>query len=164
MPIKLLFLVTILMGWGALAHAQTPTVDCVPIQGQGWQGCAPTGNNQQSQLPMAPPARWADRWGATAVGTPDSPGFGAAANMPSEHAARESALAKCQAKGSTKCTVQTVYRNQCVALIAGNATTETSKAENLDIASHLAMKRCSDRGDTQCHVFYSACSYPLRIQ
>lgn len=166
MPTKMFFVFSALMSWCVVTHAQIPTVDCVPIQGQGWQGCAPTGNNnQQSQQPTAPPPRWADRWGAIASAIPPSPpAFGASANMPSEEAAKAAALAKCEATPNAECGVETTYHNQCFAETWGEKTPVSDTAATLDEAIKLSMAYCKAQGNLQCIPYYSACSYPVRVQ
>lgn len=162
MSARMFFSIAVLMGWCALAHAQTPAVDCVPIQGQGWQGCAPTGNNQQPQQPMSPPAHWVDRWGALA--TDDAAGIlGTATNMFSEQMANNAALKDCQAKGGLKCGNPVSYHNQCVAMVAGHNGYDVSVGPTIEKAVEVSTQRCS-RKSNDCHVYYSACSYPVRIQ
>lgn len=162
---KMMLGCVLLLGWSAFAHAQQPTVDCVPIQGQGWQGCAPMNNPQQTQQPMSPPPVWADRWGAIASAVPPSPpAFGASANMPSEESARADALAKCEATPSAKCGVEVTYHNQCFAETWGEKTPVSDTAATLDEAIKLSMAYCKAQGNTQCIPYYSACSYPVRVQ
>jgi hypothetical protein len=159
---KIFCIFVVLMGWYALAHAQTPTGDCVPIQGQGWQGCAPMGNNQQSQQPMLLPARWLDRWGALAPD--DSAGIlGTSANMFSEQMAKDAALRDCQAKGGARCRSPVSYHDQCVAMVAGHNGYDVSVGPTIEKAIEASTRRCS-RKSADCHVYYSACSYPVRIQ
>ena len=166
MSTGMLFTLAVLMSWCALAHAQTPTVNCVPIQGQGWQGCAPTGNNQpQVQQSIQPPPRWADRWGAIAGGIPGAPrAFGASVNMSSERAAKAVAMADCQSVAGTKCQIALVYHNQCVAVVNGEKTWGANGSATKDEAIQAGIKICKADGNSQCHVYYSACSYPVRIQ
>lgn len=163
MSTKMFFVFAVLMGWCALAYAQTPASDCIPIQGQGWQGCAPIGNNRQSQQPMPPPPRWVNRWGAFASGVSGSPGFGAAVNRSSKRAAEEAALADCRVK-SNACKIQRTYHNQCIALTLGNETAASDTGATLEEADERSMKDCKSTGDSQCHLAYSACSYAVRIQ
>lgn len=165
MPVKMLFAFAGIMSWCVLAHAQTPTVDCVPVQGQGWQGCAPIGNSQQPQQREPPPPRWADRWGAIASANPGSPpAFGASNNRPSEDSAKKSALADCRATPNAKCSVETTYHNQCFAEVWGEKTPVSSTGGSLAAAIKASMEYCRAKGNTQCKLYYSACSYPVRIQ
>jgi hypothetical protein len=159
---KLLFLATLLLGWCTLAYAQTPTGDCVPIQGQGWQGCAPTGANQQPQQPMSPSARWADRWGALA--TDDIAGIlGVSINMLSKRTAEDVALKDCQAKGGSKCEALGAYHNQCVAMVSGHNGYDVAVGPTIEKAVEESTQSCSSKS-ADCHVYYSACSYPVRVQ
>lgn len=165
MSVKVLFIFAVLIGWCALSRSQTPAVDCVPIQGQGWQGCAPAGNNRSTQQTMPAPERWADRWGAVAGGLPGAPpAFGASANMPNERAAKDAALADCQSSSGTKCQIALVYHNQCVAVVNGEKTWSANGSAYENDAIQIGMKRCRADGNSKCNIYYSACSYPVRIQ
>jgi hypothetical protein len=148
--------------WGVVAHAQTPIVDCVPIQGQGWQGCAPVGNNQQPQRPMPPPPVWASRWGALAAD--DAAGIlGVATNMSDENIAKTAAIRDCQSKGGTKCEIIGSYGNGCVALVVGSSQYVADYGPTVNIAIKNGITLLG-KGSTSFHVNYSACSYPVRIQ
>lgn len=164
MYIKIILLVISLLCWSLATYAQTPTQDCIPIQGQGWQGCQPISNSaQQSGQRMPLPPRWADRWGAIAQGTSDSPGFGAASNLPSRRAAANTAVADCQRKGYPKCQLMTTYHNQCIAITQGQKESWSDTGATLSDATQSSLQHCS-ANDSQCHSYYSACSLPVRVQ
>lgn len=168
---RLIIKASLLLGlliFGAV-RAQQPGVDCEPVQGQGWQGCAPTNpaqrppQGQQPQAPQPPPQRWIDHWGAIAT---DGPGgsFGSATNMLSQDGAQNTALADCHAKkGASNCKVEIAYRNGCTAFAAGDTGHNAKAGATTDIAIQAAMKVCS-AADTNCKVYYSACSVSQRIQ
>jgi hypothetical protein len=84
-------------------HAQQPGVDCAPIQGQGWSGCAPRNSSQpstqgqQSQVPQTLPQRWQDHWGAIATYVPKG-SLGAVNNLTSASQAEQAALEDCRSK------------------------------------------------------------------
>jgi len=150
-------------------HAQQPGVDCAPIQGQGWTGCAPINSSQpsprgqQSQTPQAPPELWQDHWGAIATYEPSGV-LGVAANMQSESQAKQAAMADCQAKsGGSNCKFQLSYRNGCAAMVLGDKVFNVNSAGALDQAVQKGMAQCSS-ASSNCHVYYSACSLPVRIQ
>jgi len=134
-------------------------------QGQsGPQGCAPIpgyDNNLQSTQPQSKP-QWIDRWGAIAT---DGPGgsFGAAINMPDRSSAENAALAECHSKRGSTCAIETWYRNRCAVMIIGDNSHISVNATTLPEAVEMGMKKCND-SDTNCHIYYSDCSLPVRIQ
>ena len=157
----------LLMLSSTVVHAQQPGVDCAPIQGQGWSGCAPINPSQQpsqgpTQTPQPPP-RWADRWGA--IATYDANGsFGAATDMPSKIQAEQAALADCRSKKGSTCKVEIAYYNQCAAMVVGDKMHNAGSAPTVDKVVKLGINVCKNSGDTNCRVYYSACSMPQRIQ
>jgi len=139
-------------------HAQTLGVDCVPIQGQGWQGCAPVGNSS------APQTRWADRWGGIATDARDGI-LGVAANMSSKDAATQTAMADCQSKGGgSNCKIERWYSNQCVALTISDKGFNSKASSSIDEATKAGMETCTQSGEPHCRTYYTACSLPTRIQ
>lgn len=123
-------------------------------------GCRPTqGYDQQ---PAALQHRWASLWGAIAT---DGPGgsFGASTNSATPQIAKTTALANCRAKkGSTACSIDLSYGNGCGAMVIGDETHNSQNGNTIDLAIQTAMKVCK-AGDTNCHVYYSGCSLPIRI-
>lgn len=149
------------------AHAQQAGVDCVPVQGQGWSGCDPNyrPQPQQSTQPSAapaPPARWADQWGA--IATDNQLGkLGASMNGVDQASVESLAMNQCQNEGGTQCKILISFHNQCGAVIIGDGKINASSAATIAQASEDGLKVCS-AGTTNCHVYYSACSLPARIQ
>jgi hypothetical protein len=132
----------------------------------GWEGCAPMGpmpapqnnNNQQSSPTSTMKRRWASRWGAIAT---TNGAFGYSVEMRSEESAKSSALADCESKSQGKsCRINFVYRDQCAALVWGDKGNIAASSETAAKAEKLALSACSDHKDTNCEVYYSACSYP----
>lgn len=138
-------------------------------QGQpGPQGCAPIpgyDNNQQQAQPqqtLPPPPQWSSRWGAIATDAVKG-SLGTAVDLSSPNEAEQMAMADCKSKGGTKCKIDVAYGNGCAAMVLGDAEFNVHNAATLSDAIKLAMKTCTSR-DTNCHVYYSACSLPVRIQ
>jgi len=165
---KILLLCGLLATAGSL-HAQQPGVNCAPIQGQGWTGCAPinpsqpSAQGQQPQMPKAPPQRWQDHWGAI-VTDPVKSNLGTAVNMTSQSEAEQAALADCQGKGGTACKQDIAYRNQCAAMVVGDTGYDTKAGATVNDAVQAAMKVCNTVPGDHCHSYYTACSQPVRIQ
>lgn len=137
-----------------------------PGQG-GPQGCAPIPgyNNSQQQAqsqPLPPPPQWASRWGAIATDGPKG-SLGTASGLSSKGDAERVALDDCSAKGGTQCKVDIAYDNECAAVVVGDGGYNTPAAATVDKAVEIGMKTCSTT-TTNCHVYYSACSLPVRIQ
>lgn len=134
--------------------------------GQGGpQGCAPIpgyNNQQQVQSQQAPP-QWVRQWGAIATdGIRGS--LGTATGMGSRALAEQTAMSDCQAKGGSKCEVDVAYDNECAAMVVGSNGYNVNADITLDAATQLAMQICLKGGDKNCHVYYSACSFPVQIQ
>lgn len=162
----------LVLGFSALilsvtAHAQTACppglVPYAAGAGGGVATCGPAPTNNQQ--PMQRPPLWADRWGAVAVGTPGgTPAFGASTNMSSRSKANRAALAECGAQPGAKCRIDATYHNQCVALVVGDKISASYNAPTAETATQKSMEFCKAHGNTQCRLYYSACSYPERIQ
>jgi len=161
--IGLLFLIA-----GTL-HAQQPGVDCAPVQGQGWTGCAPIYPSQppaqgpQPQVPQRPTERWMDHWGAIATDFAHK-SAGASLDKQSRGDAEQAAIANCQSNGGLNCKVEIAYRNECAAMVVGDKGHNTAPGMTLGEAVQKGMKICVDSGDSNCRDYYSSCSLPLRIQ
>jgi hypothetical protein len=134
----------------------------------GGNGVAPTPlcdwvSGSQSQGSQPPPVRWADQWGA--IVTDDSKGLvGFSTNVASRAQAEQLALADCRAKGGNDCRVEAAYINQCAAMIVGDKHHGSASAATIDQAISLGIKACANGGDTNCHVYYTGCSLPQRIE
>jgi hypothetical protein len=168
-PLKILCLVILLLMDVGIVHSQQPGVDCAPVQGQGWSGCAPINPSQQAtqgqqpQVPQQPPERWQDHWGAIATYVP-SGSLGSVSDMATSSQAEQTALADCRSKGGIACKIEISYRNQCVGMIVGHPGYSIALGPTVGEAIKNGMKMCTDAGDSNCHVYYSACSLPVRIQ
>lgn len=163
MTMKLLVLVGLLL-FASMTHSQQqPGVNCVPVQGEGWQGCAPIDNSAQGQTrSKTPPQRWADYWGAMV--SDDSLGkLGVSNNVLNEAQAWQVAEDDCHAKGGSNCIHLISYRNECVAMVLGDKTYSFADATTASGAVQQAKERCLE-STNNCHVYYSACSLPVRIQ
>lgn len=163
-------LLGLLLLLGSAVHAEG---NCPPgyypigtPQGQaGPQGCAPIPghtNNQQQAHPQPLP-QWASRWGAVATDGVDG-SLGAITGAPSRSEAEKLAMADCQSKGGSRCKVDVSYRNGCAAMVVGNGGYNVESAAKVNQAVQLSMNICNKAGRTNCHVYYSACSLPVRIQ
>lgn len=161
-----------LLLFGSTAHAEG---ECPPGMfptnppgAQGPVGCAPIpGYDQQQQQaqpqqPMPPPPQWATQWGAVATDSIKG-SLGAAAGMASRDEATQKAIGDCQSKGGTSCKINVAYSNECAVMMVGSAGYNFGADASLDKATQSAMKKCRE-ADTNCHVYYSACSMPVRIK
>ncbi len=139
----------------------------IPANGTNINSCVPIPvgyySNQQQAQPQPPPPRWARRWGAIATDEPKGV-LGTATGMASRSDAEQSAIANCQAKGGAPCRLEIAYDNECVALVVSSKDYSINTGDTENAANQLAMKTCGSDGDPNCHVYYSACSLPARIQ
>jgi hypothetical protein len=100
-----------------------------------------------------------------AIATDEPKGvLGAVTGVPNKSEAQQAALADCRAKGGSPCKLEIAYDNECAALVVGQKDYSINTGATADAANQLAMKTCSADGDAKCHVYYSACSLPVRIQ
>ena len=122
----------------------------------GWQGCAPMGNGAGE-----PAEEWETRWGAIATGNGL---FGAAEGASSKSQAEKIALRQCQESGGKggKCKVKITYRDQCAALAWGDGGAIAFRSPDRSDAETSAVAACSQH-TTDCQLYYSACSYPERV-
>jgi hypothetical protein len=136
-----------------------------PPGAQGPVGCAPIPgyNSNQQKNQQRPPQIWEPRWGAIAT---DGPGgsFGASINMPNQLLAKDAALADCRSKkGSTACSVDLSYGNQCGAMVVGDSGHNSNPGLTAHLAIQAAMEVCN-KTDKHCFIYYTACSMPVRVQ
>ena len=135
-----------------------------PQQGQGWQTCSPIpGQIQSNNAPPPPAERWDDRWGALAADGSDRIA-GSSSDQTSQDQAVAAAIADCKAYGAIGCRQSAVYRNQCIAVVSGDKLSRTYSAKTESSAVSQGMSQCNDEGQSGCHVFYSGCSLPVRVQ
>ena len=122
----------------------------------GWHGCAPMGNGSGE-----PAEEWETRWGAIATGNGL---FGAAEGASSKSQAEKIALRKCKESGNSggKCKIKGSYHDQCAALAWGDAGAIAFRSPDKADAEANAVAACSQQ-TTNCQLYYSACSYPVRL-
>lgn len=137
--------------------------------GQGGpQSCAPIPgyNNTQQPTPSheeAPPRQWASKWGA--IATDKAKGvLGAVTGLSSKSQAQQAALTECLAKGGSPCKLEIAYDNECAAVVVGDNGYNVGADATLDKVVTLGMKTCTDAKNNNCHVYYSACSFPIQIK
>jgi hypothetical protein len=157
-------LLSTLLFWSMHLHAEG---NCppgqYPQQGQGWQGCVPIPGDDRGQgQSQALPAIWLSRWQAIAIDG-DKAILGTSVDRGTQEDAENLALADCVSKGGTKCQLNFSYGNGCVAMIVGDHSMGVKGGATPDEARDAAMLRCQGH-DTSCHVYYSACSYPIKTQ
>lgn len=164
----LLLLLATLLFCGRAAHAEGNCPDGYYTIGGGSPGapvgCAPIpgyDQGQQGQQQPAPP-QWASKFGAIASYIPKGI-LGYSTNMASRSQAEQAAIADCKAQGGTECQIETWYSNGCAALIVGHPGYVVNTAPTTEQAVSVAMTACTNAGNTNCRVHYSACSLPQRI-
>lgn len=159
----LLFSLLLLIAGAVHAEGGCPP-GMIPASGTDINSCVPIPpgyyNNQQQAQP--PPPRWVDHWGAIAADGP-SGSLGVSVNMTSQSGAENAALADCHSKKGAICTIETWYINGCAAMVMGDKSHTSNNAGSLNEAIQIGMNTCNT-ADTNCHVYYSACSLPVRIQ
>lgn len=151
--------------WDAWAEGNCPQ-GYYPVGGGngGWAGCAPipgAGGGQSTAPPDTGP-QWAKRWGAIAYDSVAG-SLGGADGMMSKRKADKAALSTCKKKGGKSCKVIASYYNQCGAMAWGNGFFAAWRAPEREQAESNAINECS-QGTGQCQVFYSGCSYPVRVR
>lgn len=151
-----------LLGSG-LAHADCPPGSYL-VSNPTNTYCLPDPNYRAPQQAPQPPAeQWERRWGA--IATDGAKGaMGVATDKRSKREASQVAMQDCQSKGGTKCKIDAAYDNQCAVVIMGSKTYNTPNAITVEKATELGMKTCRNEGNPDCHVYYSACSLPVRVQ
>lgn len=150
--------------WGGLVHAEGGcSPGSYPIGGRSVAACAPIPGYGNQQAPQLAAAQWERRWGAIATGETKAV-LGTVTDMRSKSEAVKAALADCAGKGGSPCELQISYDNQCVVMVVGDKGFNFSNAVAMDHARQNAMKVCGADGDTSCHVYYSACSPPVRTR
>jgi hypothetical protein len=139
---------------GTIDHnnGRAAAIVCSPIPGYG-----------QQQAPQQPAEQWERRWGAIATSTQDGI-LGVSTDKRSEREASRLAIQDCQSRGGAKCKVDVSYDNQCAAVVVGDGGYNVQNASTLDKAVATGTKTCRDGGLANCHVYYSACSLPVRIR
>jgi Domain of unknown function (DUF4189) len=160
-PYVLLIATLMLLGSSGMLFAQ-----CAPgIPGGGNPSCVPPDVFYNSLPPGSPPPdlgpQWSTRWGAVAAGGNT---LGVSANSTSKRKAVKAALSDCKKNGGGRCTVLISYYDQCVAAAWGDgAASSIARGPVFDEAIATALDSCSKRGPN-CKIYYSGCSYPVRIR
>jgi hypothetical protein len=134
-------------------------ISCAPIPSYAQN----PGQQAAPQIPQQPPERWQDHFGAIATDTHVG-ALGAATNLVNQDNAATTAIADCRSKGGLACKIEIVYRNECAAMIVGHPGYAIATGTIMSEAAQKGMKMCTESGNTSCHVYYSACSLPVRIQ
>jgi hypothetical protein len=137
-----------------------------PIGGQGTAGCAPipeygSSEGAISEREAIQPV-WETRWGAISVDISNGK-FGTGKSMLTKKQAEEAASDDCKKEGGKNCVVDLAYYNQCAAVAWGAAFVTTASAESKEQASSRAAETCGER-TSACKVYYSDCSFPVRVQ
>lgn len=137
----------------------------LPASGTDISSCAPVppGYYRTQPQPLPPPAQWTSRWGAIATYAPTGV-LGSSENLPSKDQAEQAALSDCKARGGLNCKIDIAYGNECAAVVVGDKGYNVNPGATADLASEMGMKICTEDGGNGCHVYYSACSLPERIQ
>lgn len=139
---------------GQIPYSGTDISSCGPIPGD-------PGRPQRLQ-PIVPRQIWTNRWGAFAL---DAKGnAGGSVNQISRFAAEQAALENCQSNGGTNCKIQSAYGNGCVAVVVAEHGSFINSDTTLDSATQAAMHACTADGKSSCHMYYTACSLPIRLQ
>ncbi|WP_082517535.1 DUF4189 domain-containing protein [Variovorax sp. Root318D1] len=140
---------------GTIDHnnGRAAAIVCSPIPGYG-----------QQQAPQPPPQQWERRWGAVAIDEGPTGSFGVATDKRSKQEAANIAMDGCRQQGGANCKIQAAYDNECVAVVAGEGGYNVPTDLTVGKAVATGMKTCRDAGRANCHVHYSACSMPVRIQ
>lgn len=129
-----------------------PAIVCSPIPGYG-----------QQQAPQQPAPLWERRWGAIATSVPDGV-LGVSTDKSSKPEASQAAMSDCATKAGLNCKIEIAYDNQCVVVVVGDGGYNAPIAATVDQAAEIGMRTCRTNGRTNCHVYYSACSLPVRIR
>jgi len=167
-PFALMFLLLSFLMFYVSAHAEgSCPPGMIPYSGTDVSSCGPIppGYYQQpSQLPVAPPPRWKSRWGAIAISIDgNASAIGMVTDKSSRQEAEQSALTECRSKGGRTCKLETTYANGCAVVVAGDKGHNSSNGATLDEAIQIGMKTCSAE-DAHCHVYFTSCSQPERVQ
>jgi hypothetical protein len=173
MKLKLCFM-GFLLAFSSLSFAQGGGLGpCPPGMHSSGAACdfdnamIDSNNNPPSFQPQQKQEKWADTWGAIAIGNEnDGTGagvMGAATNMNNERQASKAALDECKAKGGGKsCKLRIAYYNQCAVVTWGDTGNNVTSAATVDIATEMSMANCSAK-HANCSVYYWGCSPAKRI-
>lgn len=159
--IKIGYILFVLLVISNIALAQA----CPPGIPAGAPGCVPPDvyNSQfGTPQPKVIKEKWADRWGAMAIDG-EAGSLGAVEGMRSKRSAEKSALKKCKSGGGNNCVISISYFNQCASMVNGSKQYYTQSSPSLDGANKYGIARCA-ANDSNCRVYYSACSMAEKIR
>ncbi len=129
----------------------------------GGNGMAPTPlcywKSQAQPEPSPPTGYWQKTWGALAP-SPQGGVLGVALGASTKQEAERLALADCKRQGGPACEVSIAYHHQCVAMVVGDKTYVTFRAQTDAKARDFAMLSCRKK-NSECGVYYSACTEPI---
>lgn len=129
-------------------------------------GCAPTPGYGASEAvsserePIQPV--WETRWGAISVDISNGK-FGTGKSMRTKRQAEKMASDDCVKEGGKNCVIDLAYYDQCAAVAWGTGYVTTASAETKEQASSRAAETCGKR-TSACRIYYSECSFPVRIR
>ncbi|MFK2916897.1 DUF4189 domain-containing protein [Dyella koreensis] len=158
--VLLLLLCTMFIDSAAHAEGGCPP-GMIPEGGQGVMSCRPIPGYDQGKQ-QQPPVEWASKWGAIATDATTG-SLGAVNGASSANRAEEGAIADCRSKGGANCKLQVSYSNGCGVMVLGNKVFNAKSAATIEEATRKGIAQCSAESDG-CHVYYSGCSLPQRIQ
>lgn len=136
----------------------------IPYSGNDPNSCAliPAGYySNRAAMPPLPP-EWSSRWGAIATYVPIGV-LGTSNNVSSEALTKTLAIEECKSKGGLSCKIEVTYDNKCAVVVVGDeGYVVTSRALQSESIS-AGLDVCGGE-NKHCHVFYTACSRPVRIK
>ncbi|MBX9403418.1 DUF4189 domain-containing protein [Lysobacter sp. BMK333-48F3] len=163
MKARLCLVVLALAFWAGGAYAQCPAgipsagnPQCVPPNAPGW------GHNSSSGEPARPEPVWKRTWGAIAADGV-SAALGTASGIDSRESAEQIALMECSERGGKDCVLDVSYYDQCAVLVTGDKRYLVQTAVSIERATEVGMQKCNAK-DTNCRVYYSNCTAPIRVQ
>lgn len=134
--------------------------DCVAIPDYGHDA------QQVGPRSAGPPqAQWVSRWGAIATGaSAKGTVMGTARDAKTQRMAEKAAIKECRNQGGAKtCAIEISYRDQCAVMVWGDGYSHSARAATIERASSLAISACENKTD-HCKVYYSNCSYPVKVR
>jgi len=90
--------------------------------------------------------------------------MGASAEQKSKRLAINEAISSCESRGGQSCEVVSTYSDLCIVTVQGIKGANDATAKTPERAEQLGMEACNRRGDSDCHVYYKACSLPVRTR
>ena len=107
---------------------------------------------------------WQSRWGAIVTGKSKvGTVVGISEAAISKHEAEVDALRQCQSQGGFDCDVEIVFYNQCGTIVWGDGYSYAARAATVSRAEEIALAGCAEL-TSNCKVYYTSCSYPVRVR